>query len=132
MPRKKSSHKKYEQSIAAVIALERGRGGNLIEILRNLATRIFGGPTAEGVSREEILQYHLTPREREVAYLVALGFTNKEIGDALVIAPETVKTHVRNILTKMELSSKVELRLYLVQWHDPDEMRAAHAPPAIR
>jgi DNA-binding NarL/FixJ family response regulator len=130
MPRKKSSHKTYEQSIAAVLALERGRGGNLIEILRSLATKIFGGPTAEGVSRDEILQYHLTPREREVAYLVALGFTNKEIGDALVIAPETVKTHVKNILSKMELNSKVELRLYLVQWHEPNEVRGTHPSTA--
>ena len=87
MPRKKSSHKTYEQSIAAVLALERGRGGNLIEILRSLATKIFGGPTAEGVSRDEILQYHLTPREREVMRLIARGYTNNQIADSLFGIP---------------------------------------------
>ncbi len=125
MSHKRNSPKTYDQSIA-MLALQQERGGNLIQALRGLATKIFGGPTSQGLSREEILQYHLTPREREVAYLVALGFTNKEIADALVITSETVKTHVKNILAKMDLSSKVELRLYLVQWHEPNDMRGNH------
>lgn len=55
----------------------------------------------------------LTPREREVARLAVGGHTNREIGQALVISPETVKTHMRNLLGKFGLSSKSELRIQL-------------------
>lgn len=48
----------------------------------------------------------LTPREFEVAQLVAQGLTNREIADALVVSPETVKTHVAHILRKLELRSR--------------------------
>ena len=53
----------------------------------------------------------LTPREREVAWLAARGHTNQEIAENLIISPETVKTHVRNVLGKYGLRSKVELQL---------------------
>lgn len=55
----------------------------------------------------------LTPREREVARLTVVGHTNQEIARRLVISPETVKTHMRNLLAKFSLSSKAELRLRL-------------------
>lgn len=112
MERKKKD-KRYDQAIAG-LAFDQTQSG-LFDRLRELASWLFHGSTNQGRSREEILEYHLTPREREVAYLVALGFTNKEIADALVITSETVKTHVKNILSKMDLGSKVELRIYLSQ-----------------
>lgn len=55
----------------------------------------------------------LTPREREVALLAARGLTNRQIAAALVISPETVKTHIRHSLGKFGLRSKFELRLLL-------------------
>jgi DNA-binding NarL/FixJ family response regulator len=55
----------------------------------------------------------LTDREHQVAELAGDGCTNSEIAEALVISPETVKTHIRHILTKLELESKLELRLLL-------------------
>ena len=58
----------------------------------------------------------LSPRERDVAALVCLGYTNKQIGVILSISPETVKTHLRNILIKFNLSSRSELRLSLAGW----------------
>lgn len=61
---------------------------------------------------EEALEV-LTPREREVARLTVRGYTNREIAQALVISPETVKTHLRNLLGKFALPSKTELRLHL-------------------
>jgi DNA-binding NarL/FixJ family response regulator len=55
----------------------------------------------------------LTAREHQVAELAGDGSTNSEIAKTLVISPETVKTHIRHILTKLDLESKMELRLLL-------------------
>ncbi len=50
----------------------------------------------------------LTPREQEVLELMRLGVTNKEIGDALAVAPSTVKSHVQEILNKLGAMSRTE------------------------
>lgn len=55
----------------------------------------------------------LTPRERQVAKLAVEGQTNHQIAHALMISPETVKSHVRNALNRLGLRSKTELRLLL-------------------
>ncbi|HLF27199.1 MAG TPA: LuxR C-terminal-related transcriptional regulator [Anaerolineae bacterium] len=52
----------------------------------------------------------LTPREREVAELIARGYTNPQIASALTITRETTKTHVSNILSKLGVSSRNEVR----------------------
>ncbi len=51
----------------------------------------------------------LSPREYEVATLVAAGFSNRQIGDALFISLGTVKDHVHAILRKTDLASRAEL-----------------------
>ncbi len=58
----------------------------------------------------------LTRRERDVAAFVCLGFTNKEIAARLHISPDTVKTHLKNLLTKFQLHTRAELRLVLSEW----------------
>jgi DNA-binding NarL/FixJ family response regulator len=55
----------------------------------------------------------LTPREREVAGLIARGYTNLQISAALTITPETTKTHVSNILSKLGVGSRAEVRRLL-------------------
>ncbi len=55
----------------------------------------------------------LTPREREVLELVAEGLTNKEIAARLVISENTVRAHLRNILDKLHVSSRVEAAVWL-------------------
>ena len=54
----------------------------------------------------------LTPREREVATLIAQGRSNGEIARELVLSKRTVEKHVANILAKLELSGRVQL----VRW----------------
>lgn len=66
---------------------------------------------------EKLRAWHtLTPREKEVAALMCLGYTNPEIAERLTISPKTVKVHIRNILSKFELISRFALAQYLVQW----------------
>ncbi|MGH3737867.1 MAG: helix-turn-helix domain-containing protein, partial [Micromonosporaceae bacterium] len=48
----------------------------------------------------------LTRREREVLRLLALGRTNRKIAQELYLSPRTVDMHVRNVLTKLDCSSR--------------------------
>src|SRR5437764_7154182 len=57
----------------------------------------------------------LTDRELEVLKLVAKGLTNRDIADALYISENTVKNHVRNILEKLHLHSRMEAVIYAVK-----------------
>ena len=57
----------------------------------------------------------LTDRELQVLRLVAKGLNNKDIGDELFISENTVKNHVRNILEKLHLHSRMEAVVYAVR-----------------
>jgi DNA-binding NarL/FixJ family response regulator len=57
----------------------------------------------------------LTPREREIIRLVALGLRNAEVATKLFISDETVKTHLNNIFRKLGVRDRVELALYAVR-----------------
>lgn len=54
----------------------------------------------------------LSPREREVLSLLALGHTNREIGELLSISARTAESHRLGIMTKLRLHSRWELVLY--------------------
>lgn len=58
----------------------------------------------------------LSPRERDIAALTCIGLTNRQIAARLYISPETVKTHMRNLLRKFNAHSKSELRHLLADW----------------
>jgi NarL family two-component system response regulator LiaR len=57
----------------------------------------------------------LTEREIEILQLVALGKTNQEIADDLVLSERTVRTHITNILAKLGLSNRTQAALYALR-----------------
>lgn len=65
--------------------------------------------------RENGAGFKLTERELEVLRLVAKGLNNREIAKQLFISENTVKNHVRNILEKLQLHSRMEAVMYAVR-----------------
>lgn len=57
----------------------------------------------------------LTEREREVIRLVAMGRNNREIAQELFISEKTVKTHISNILGKLNLEHRTQLAIYAIK-----------------
>ncbi|MFF1833145.1 response regulator [Streptomyces sp. NPDC058231] len=72
-----------------------------------LAQEDTGGGTGRGNT--------LTEREREVLGLIADGRSNREIARALVLSEKTVKTHVSNILMKLDLADRTQAALWAVR-----------------
>ncbi|HET8666098.1 MAG TPA: response regulator transcription factor [Nocardioides sp.] len=65
--------------------------------------------------RGPVSTFRLTERELEVLRLVAQGLNNKDIAKKLFISENTVKNHVRNLLEKLQLHSRMEAVLYAVR-----------------
>ncbi|CFP82345.1 response regulator [Streptococcus pneumoniae] len=63
------------------------------------------------------LHEELTARERDVLQLIAKGYENQRIADDLFISLKTVKTHVSNILAKLEVSDRTQAAVYAFQHH---------------
>jgi DNA-binding NarL/FixJ family response regulator len=62
-----------------------------------------------------LLASQLTPREREILALVALGANNKVAAARLGISQHTVRTHVQNILTKLQMHSRLQAATFAVR-----------------
>lgn len=103
-----------EEVVAGVRTLR--SGGSLVSptmaasLMRQFAclARNEGDPAVAAGAR-------LTDREREVLVHVARGMGNREIAKSLFISENTVKNHVRSILEKLQLHSRVEAAMYAVR-----------------
>jgi DNA-binding CsgD family transcriptional regulator len=60
--------------------------------------------------------HSLSAREKDVAALACLGYTNREIGKRLNISAETVKVRLQRALMKFGLTSRTQLRMLLEDW----------------
>ena len=58
----------------------------------------------------------LSERERQVAALACLGYTNREIGKSLNISPETVKVRLQRAMMKFGVTTRSQLRMLLEEW----------------
>ena len=94
------------------LAVRRAQAGEVHldpQVARMLASRIRSRRD-DGPAREP-----LTEREREVLGLVARGHSNKEIASLLDITERTARTHVSNILGKLDLASRTQAALWAIE-----------------
>ena len=97
-------------------------------ITRELLNRHMLSPVASPRQRAARQRLDdLSPREREVADLVAQGLTNAEIAQRLVLAPDSVKKNVTRILTKLDLRDRVQL---VILMRDAQSGASAPSPQA--
>ena len=97
--------------VGAIRAAYRGEARLHPDIARKLMEQVAGQTTP---SRDMPLA-ELTEREHEVTRLVAQGCSNQEIAKELVISEKTVKTHVSNILSKLQLADRTQLAIYAIR-----------------
>ncbi len=57
----------------------------------------------------------LSPREREIAHLVALGLTNREIAERLVVSTRTVENHLYRMFVKLDITDRDDLATLIRQ-----------------
>jgi non-specific serine/threonine protein kinase len=86
-------------------AWEAGKAMTLAQTVE-YALAVGGAPGPDRVSPAVTESRRLTPRERQVAALVADGLRNKEIAVRLGIAERTAETHVQRLLEKLGVSSR--------------------------
>ena len=87
-------HRSGEQIVPAIRALMEGKGWIPAEIAQQLQVRKFAET--------------LTLREREIVLCIAKGEANKQISTSLGITEETVKSHVKNVLAKLQAKDRTE------------------------
>ena len=102
---KQSAASELVSAVRAVLAGE-------VYINPSLGARMAAAPDAPDGPPDD-----LTPREVEVLNLIALGFTNPEIADQLVLSVRTVETHRANIQRKTSSTTRAELVAYAIE-HD--------------
>jgi DNA-binding NarL/FixJ family response regulator len=98
------------QLVHAIDALARGEA----LLSPGLTRRVIDEFTAraEPASLRSELLDELTPREREVVTLVALGLSNDEIAERLVVSPATAKTHVSRAMVKLHAGHRARLVVF--------------------
>ena len=101
-----------EDVVQAISAAARGELVVAPAMTLKLAQMLQAGPRA--ANRHDLLA-SLTERERQILEHLARGESNKTIARALDISHDTVKLHVRHILAKLNLSSRVEAAVFAVE-----------------
>ena len=81
------------------------------EVLRRMMTYVATADGDAARDRARARLDRLSPGERDVALLIAEGRTNQEIGTALRMSTATVKAYVSRILTKLDLTNRVQIAL---------------------
>ena len=96
--------------MSAITAASRGEAF-LQSTVTGRVVAAFARLMESGGPRAEALVMPLSPREREILSLLGSGASNKEIADRLCLAEGTVKNHVTNILTKLDVRDRTQAAL---------------------
>ncbi len=99
--------------LEAIRAVHRGEARLHPDIARKLMEQV--AQQAAPGREVQPLPTDLTEREGEVIRLVAEGCSNHEIAQKLVISDKTVKTHISNILSKLNLQDRTQLAIYAIR-----------------
>ncbi|HCG55168.1 MULTISPECIES: response regulator transcription factor [Brevibacterium] len=99
-----------EQLIEAVTALAGGDGLLSPEVTRRVIERSVRSPETTTATAPALEL--LTDRELEVLHLVAAGLSNAEIAGTLFVGEATVKTHVSNLLTKLDIRDRIHVVIF--------------------
>lgn len=103
-----------EQLLMAIKTIVTGGSYLGAQVATELINQVSHGPD----SAVDVLPEPLTERELEVLKLIGQGMGNRAIAEKLVISEKTVKTHVANILQKLQVSSRTQAALYAIR-HNP-------------
>lgn len=76
---------------------------------------------AEHITAARRSRSPLSPRETEVADLVAHGLSNRQIATRLVLSERTVETHIRSILSKLAVRSRTDIATWVLRQHAEPE-----------
>jgi DNA-binding CsgD family transcriptional regulator len=87
----------------------------------DLAIAVASGAAPGDPERPQ--QIPLTPRERQVAALVASGRTNRQIGRVLGISEKTAEVHLHHVMSKLDVRSRAEVAAWAVAQHLPAPQR---------
>ncbi len=107
-----------EISIEEVASAIRAVHGGQSLISPSMASKLlneFASMIKRTDDRQQVPAPRLTDREMEVLRLVAKGLNNRDIAKQLFISENTVKNHIRNILEKLQLHSRMEAVVYAVR-----------------
>jgi DNA-binding NarL/FixJ family response regulator len=96
--------------VGAVQALARGEALLSPTLARRLITELASRPEPNLPSSDLVSE--LTAREREVVSLVALGLSNDEIAEQIVVTPATAKTHVSRAMVKVQARDRAQLVVF--------------------
>jgi NarL family two-component system response regulator LiaR len=109
-----------ERVLAAVRDAAAGTASLSPELLTRLTGALRRPPPPDPL-------HPLSPRERDVLRLIARGNSNRQIARDLAIGEQTVKTHVRSILTKLSLQDRVQAAIFALR-HQADSDRDGPQP----
>lgn len=101
--------------VEAIRAAHQGESRLHPEIMKKLMLQVSRPAVPAGKPGGEPAPDDLTQREFEVIRLVAQGRSNQEIAQELFISDKTVKTHVSNILGKLQLADRTQLAIYAIK-----------------
>ncbi|HHR6149697.1 TPA: two-component system response regulator NarL [Providencia alcalifaciens] len=96
-----------------IIALKEAASGKMV--VSPTLTSVLAESLRENQSQNENDAIALTPRESDILELIAQGLSNKMIARNLDIAESTVKVHVKHLLKKLNLKSRVEAAVWVLQ-----------------